>query len=212
MTDTSNCQLYLITPPKFDPKPFLERVKMAFDAGPVACMQLRLKNTGDDVIKMAAEMLLPVCHSYETPLIMNDRPDLATITGCDGVHIGQGDTDYKTTRVIIGQDRIVGVTCKNSRHLALEAAENGAEYVAFGAFFPTTTKLETTPAELETVRWWKEMTTVPSVAIGGITSKNCKPLITAGIDFLATIGGVWDHPEGEAAAVKAFNEAFKNGI
>ena len=210
MTNTSNCQLYLITPPKFDPKPFLDRVKAAFDAGPIACMQLRLKNVDDDAIKVAAEVLLPVCHSYQTPLILNDRPDLAIATGCDGVHIGQGDTDYKTTRLMIGQDRIIGVTCKNSRHLAVEASDNGAEYVAFGAFFKTNTKLETTPAELDTVRWWKEMTTVPSVAIGGITTENCQPLISAGVDFLATIGGVWNHKEGEAFAVKAFNEAFKN--
>ena len=210
MTNTSNCKLYLITPPKFDPKPFLERVKGVFDAGPVACMQLRLKNVEDDAIKMAAEMLLPVCHSYETPLIMNDRPDLAIITGCDGVHIGQEDTDYETTRITIGQDRIIGVTCKNSRHLAVEAVENGAEYVAFGAFFTTNTKQGTTPAELETVRWWNEMTTVPSVVIGGITIENCRPLISAGADFLAIVGGVWDHPEGEAAAVKAFNKAFEN--
>ena len=212
MANTSNCKLYLITPPKFDPKPFLERVKGVFDAGPVACMQLRLKNVEDDSIKMAAEMLLPVCHSYETPLIMNDRPDLAIITGCDGVHIGQEDTDYETTRITVGQDRIIGVTCKNSRHLAIEAVENGAEYVAFGAFFKTNTKEVTTPAELETVRWWNEMTTVPSVVIGGITIENCQPLISAGADFLAIVGGVWDHPEGEAAAIKAFNKAFENSI
>ena len=98
MTNTSNCKLYLITPPKFEPKPFLERVKGVFDAGPVACMQLRLKNVEDDAIKMAAEMLLPVCHSYETPLIMNDRPDLAVITGCDGVHIGQEAVSYTHLR------------------------------------------------------------------------------------------------------------------
>ncbi len=212
MNHKPNCQLYLITPPNFDPKSFLDRVNAAFDAGPVACMQLRLKNVEDEAIKMAAEMLLPICHNYRIPLIMNDRPDLAVITGCDGVHIGQDDADYKTTRGMIGQDLIIGVTCKNSRHLAVEAAENGAEYVAFGAFFPTNTKLETTPAQLETVRWWKEMTTVPSVAIGGITTKNCQPLISAGVDFLAVIGGIWDHPEGEAAAVKAFNKAFENSI
>ena len=210
MNNTSKCQLYLITPPKFDPKPFLERLKGVFDAGPVACMQLRLKNVNDDAIKMAAEMLLPVCHSYETPLIMNDRPDLAVITGCDGVHIGQEDTDYEPTRITVGQDRIIGVTCKNSRHLAVEAVENGADYVAFGAFFTTNTKQGTTSAELETVRWWSEMTTIPSVVIGGITIENCRPLISAGADFLAIVGGVWDHPEGEAAAVKAFNKAFEN--
>jgi thiamine-phosphate pyrophosphorylase len=110
----------------------------------------------------------------------------------------------------LGKTVSLELPAKNSRHLAVEAVENGADYVAFGAFFATNTKQGATPAELETVRWWNEMTTVPSVVIGGITIENCRPLISAGADFLAIVGGVWDHPEGEAAAVKAFNKAFEN--
>ena len=208
MDKKSKCQLYLITPARFDLYWFSERLNNALDAGSVACLQLRLKNAEDDVIKLAVETILPICHSYQIPLIMNDRPDLAMVTGCDGVHVGQADVSYKEARSIMGPDLTVGVTCKNSRHLAVEAAESGSEYVAFGAFFQTETKPEATPADLKTIQWWNETTTVPSVAIGGITVDNCKPLIESGTDFLAVIDGVWNYREGEAAAVKAFNKMF----
>ena len=208
MDKKSKCQLYLITPARFDLNWFSKRLNIALDAGPVACLQLRLKNVEDDTIKLAAEALLPICHSYRIPLIMNDRPDLAMVTGCDGVHVGQADVSYNEARSIMGSDLTVGVTCKNSRHLAVEAAESGAEYVAFGAFFRTETKPEATPADLKTIKWWNDTTTVPSVAIGGITVDNCKPLIESGTDFLAIIDGVWNYQDGEAAAVKAFNKMF----
>jgi thiamine-phosphate pyrophosphorylase len=212
MNEVIKCQLYLITPPKFDPIRFSERLKNALGAGTTACLQLRLKNALDDNIKKAAEMLLPICHEYKIPLIMNDRPDLALSTGCDGVHIGQDDASCKETRNLLGPDLTIGVTCKNSRHLAIEAVENGADYVAFGAFFPTDTKLGTETAELENIKWWNETTMVPSVAIGGIKIKNCIPLVEAGTSFLAVIGEIWDHSDGEAAAVIAFNKIFDRAL
>ena len=208
MNEIIKCQLYLITPPKFDPIRFSERLKNALGAGAVACLQLRLKNAIDDNIKRSAEILLPICHEYKIPLIINDRPDLVLSTGCDGVHIGQDDASCKETRNVLGPDLTIGVTCKNSRHLAIEAAENGADYVAFGAFFPTDTKSGTKTAELETIRWWNDTAIVPSVAIGGIKMGNCIPLVEAGTSFLAVIGEVWEHPDGEAAAVSAFNKIF----
>ena len=137
--------------------------------------------------------------------IVNDRPDLANKLGADGVHVGQEDASYADARALLGPERIVGVTCHNSRHLAIEAAEAGADYVAFGAFYPTATKEPKTRAEPEILEWWSEMMVVPCVAIGGITVENAPPLIEAGADFLAVAAGVWDHPDGPAAAVKAFN-------
>lgn len=204
----TGCQLYLITPPAFESATLAERLKAALGAGPVACLQIRLKDVDDDVIKRATESLLPVCHEHGVPVLMNDRPDLALLTGCDGVHVGQDDTPYGEARRILGKDAMIGVTCKASRHLAIEAADRGADYVAFGAFFATSTKDATVQATPEILQWWSEVATVPSVAIGGITAENCGPLVAAGVDFLAVVGGVWNHPDGEAAAVQAFGKAM----
>ena len=203
-----SCRLYLITPPALDPAPFSGALAEALDAGDVASVQLRLKDTDDDAIRRAAEALLPVCRDRDVPLIMNDRPDLAAETGCDGVHIGQQDAPYAEAREALGEDGLVGVTCHDSRHLALEAAEQGADYVAFGAFFPTSTKAPKSEAQIDILEWWSELMVVPVVAIGGITAANCAPLVRAGADFLAVVSAVWDHPEGPAAAVRALNESI----
>src|SRR5262249_5253418 len=133
----TSCRLYLITPPKFEAKPFAEQLKRALGAGDVASLQLRLKDVQDDEILRAAEMLMPITLRAGVAFIMNDRPDLAAQLGADGVHVGQEDASYAEARAALGPDRIVGVTCHDSRHLAIEAAEAGADYVAFGAFFPT---------------------------------------------------------------------------
>ena len=178
------------------------------DAGDVACLQLRLKDAPDNEILRAAETLAPICVRHEVAFIVNDRPDLAKKIGADGVHVGQEDASYQDARLILGPDRIVGVTCHNSRHLAIEAAEAGADYVAFGAFFPTSTKEAKSKAEPEILRWWSDIMTVPCVAIGGITVENCAPLVEAGADFLAVISGVWNYPKGPAQAVKDFNAAM----
>ncbi|MPY75364.1 MAG: thiamine phosphate synthase [Alphaproteobacteria bacterium] len=212
MNDDARCRLYLITPPRIEPASFADRLALALDAGDVGCVQLRLKDVDDGEIRRAAERLRPVAQDRGVALIMNDRPDLAADTGCDGVHVGQEDASYDDARALLGGDSIVGVTCKNSRHLAMEAAEKGADYVAFGPFFDSATKPRTDPArkpaDLEILRWWGEMMTVPCVAIGGITVENCPPLVEAGADFLAVVAGVWGHPDGPAAAVKAFNRVF----
>ena len=200
-----DCRLYLITPPAFDPAPFADVLARALEGGDVACLQLRLKDVDDDAVLRAAEILLPVCVANEVAFIVNDRPDLAARAGADGVHVGQEDASYAEARRIVGKDAIVGVTCHSSRHLAMEAADAGADYVAFGAFFPTTTKEPKARAELDIVEWWSGMMTVPCVAIGGITPDNCAPLVEAGADFLAVSAGVWAWPEGPAAAIARFN-------
>lgn len=202
-------KLYVITPPRFDAAAFSERLAAALDAGPVAAVQLRLKGVDDGAIRRACEVLLPIAHAREVAFILNDRPDLAAEMGCDGVHVGQHDVPYPEARRIVGEEAIVGVTCHNSRHLAMEAAEAGADYVAFGAFYPSATKAGPTRAEIDLLRWWSELMVVPCVAIGGIAPGNCRPLIEAGADFVAASAGVWDYPEGPAAAVKAFTEAIE---
>jgi thiamine-phosphate pyrophosphorylase len=208
MTDREPCRLYLITPPRIDPAAFRDELTSALDAGDVACLQIRLKEASEDEIRRATDILRPVAQDRDVAVLMNDRPDLAKELGCDGVHVGQEDVTYKEARRIVGDDAIVGVTCHDSRHLAMVAAEQGADYVAFGAFFPTGTKEPKTRADPEILRWWSELFEVPCVAIGGITVENAPILVEAGADFLAVVGGVWNHPDGAAAAVRAFNETI----
>jgi len=204
------CRLYLITPPAFNPETFRPRFVEALEGGDVACVQLRLKAADGgpadrEAVRAAARILMPEAQKRDVAFIINDDAELAAELGADGVHVGQDDLSAQAARAIVGKDAIVGVTCHNSRHLAMEAAEAGADYVAFGAFFPTQTKVAKTQADLEALEIWSTMTTVPCVAIGGITLDNCEPLIAAGADFIAVVAAVWDHPEGPGAAVKAFN-------
>lgn len=203
-----HCRLYLITPERIDPKPFAESLRGALGAGDVATVQLRLKNVSDDEILRAGDMLLPIAQRAGAAFLINDRPDLAVKLGADGAHIGQDDMSYSDARGVLGKDRIIGVTAHDSRHLAIEAAEAGADYIAFGAFYATTTKEPKSRADVALLSWWANMMVVPVVAIGGITVENARPLVEAGADFLAVSAGVWDYLEGPAAAVKAFNALF----
>ena len=205
---TEACRLYLITPERLVPEAFAEVLAQALDGGDVACVQLRLKGVDDDAVRAAAQILAPVAQARNVAFLMNDRPDLAAETGCDGVHVGQQDTAYAEARAIVGEDAIVGVTCHDSRHLAMVAAEQGADYVAFGAFYPTATKDAIGHPDIDILSWWSEMMTVPSVAIGGITPANCPPLVRAGTDFIAVLSAVWNHVQGPAEAVKAFNQVI----
>ncbi len=207
------CRLYLITPPRLEDLPgFARTLDAALSAGDVAALQIRLKAVTDGEIEAAVSAFAPVAAARGVAVILNDRPDLAARLPCDGVHIGQHDAPYAEARRLMGKDRIVGVTCHDSRHLAMEAAEAGADYVAFGAFFETATKQAESRANLEILELWQEAMTTPCVAIGGIAVDNCRALVTAGADFLAVSAGVWAYPQGPAAAVAAFNEEIAQGV
>lgn len=208
-----DCRLYLITPPVIsDLAAFGRDLAHALDAGDVAALQIRLKDAPDEIVAAAVDALAPIAQSRGVAVILNDRPDLAARLGCDGVHIGQDDMPYDEARRIMGRDAMIGVTCHDSRHLAMEAAEAGADYVAFGAFFPTATKAAKTRAEPEILTIWQETMEVPCVAIGGITADNAEDLAAAGADFLAVSGGVWNHPEGPTRAVAALDAAIARGL
>ena len=210
---TAACRLYLITPPTLpDLGDFATALEQALSAGDVAALQLRLKAVPEGEIARAVAALKPICQSYGVALILNDNPGLAARLDCDGVHIGQEDATYAEARRAMGPDRIVGVTCHDSRHLAMEASEAGADYVAFGAFFPTTTKDPKTRAEPEVLTVWQESMQTPCVAIGGVTVENARALAQAGADFLAVSAGVWAYPDGPAAAVKALNTEIAEGL
>lgn len=203
----AGCRLYLISPPQVGPD-FPDQVAAVLANNDVACLQLRLKDTGDDAILRMAETLLPITKKADTVLLINDRPDLAAKAGADGVHIGQSDATYEDARAAVGDDAIVGVTCHDSRHFAMEAAERGADYVAFGAFFGTATKLSAVRVDIELLEWWCGIFEIPCVAIGGITAQNCAPLVGARADFLAVVSAVWDHPDGPVAGARAINLAI----
>jgi thiamine-phosphate pyrophosphorylase len=205
---SDRCRLYLISPPAIDLARFESELEQVLKAGDVASFQLRLKSAGDDEIRRAVSALKPITNRADVAFLLNDRPDLASALGCDGVHIGQEDATYEEARAAVGASAIVGVTCHDSRHLAMTAAEAGADYVAFGAFYPTSTKDAKTHADPEILSWWSELMVVPCVAIGGITVENARPIVEAGADFIAVSSGVWSHPDGPAAAVRAFNALF----
>jgi thiamine-phosphate pyrophosphorylase len=203
---TAPCRLYLVTPPVVtNLTAFAADLEAALAAGDVAAVQIRLKPAGDSDIEAAVSALGPIVRRRGASLILNDRPDLAARLDCDGVHIGQQDGTVAAARAAVGRDRIIGVTCHASRDLAMTAADEGCDYVAFGAFFPTATKETIHRPDREILSIWQETTVTPCVAIGGITVDNCRLLARAGADFIAVCSGVWSHTEGPAAAVAAFN-------
>ncbi len=201
MTD---CQLYLISPLDVGGA-FPERLARALDAGPVAAFQFRVKGIDEHEAARLAEPLQAICAAREVAFIVNDSIGLAKRLGADGVHLGQDDGTVEDARERLGREAQIGVTCHASRHLAMEAGEAGADYVAFGAFFPTETKQTEHRAGLDLLSWWQGIFEIPCVAIGGITPDNCGPLVAAGADFLAVSGAVWNGDE--AAAVQAFHKA-----
>ena len=208
MSDAAgSCRLYLVTPISAGPD-FADTLARALDAGDVAAVQLRLKDATDDHWRRTIDALRPVAQSRDVAFLLNDRADLVRSTGCDGVHVGQTDLAAREARGLVGPELTLGVTCHDSRDLAMIAGEDGADYVAFGAFFPTTTKDAPTQAEPGILAWWSEMMEIPSVAIGGITAGNCAPLVKSGANFLAVVGAVWAHPDGPDAGVKAMNAAI----
>jgi thiamine-phosphate pyrophosphorylase len=198
-----NCQLYLISPLEVGGD-FPARLEAAIAAGPVAAFQLRVKGVDQHEAARLAGPLQAICASHDVAFIVNDDAALAKRIGADGVHLGQEDGDPREARALLGPAAQIGVTVHDSRHLAMEAGEAGADYVAFGAFFPTTTKEVRHHPDPSILSWWATLFEIPSVAIGGVTPANGRALVDAGADFLAVCSAVWDHPEGPGAAVRAF--------
>lgn len=209
-------RLYLITPPRIDLPAFSRQCESAFSGGDIACLQLRLKDATDADILEAARALKPIAHAHECAFLVNDRPDLALECQADGVHLGQDDLEpwpVARTRALLGSEAVIGVSAHASQHLAMEAGEQGADYVAFGAFYPTKSKSPEKLAKFgtptpEIVEWWSAYACLPCVAIGGMTPANCTPLLKAGADFIAAISYVWEHPESPARAVAEFNKVM----
>jgi thiamine-phosphate pyrophosphorylase len=231
MNDTPSTQLYLISPPHItDVDAFADQLSAVLDAhrDTIGAFQLRLKQQGSasdqcltsamaerELILRACAVLRPLCTRYDLAFIVNDSVELAIACAADGVHLGQEDGSIASARAALGAEAIIGVSCHASRHLAMQAGEEGADYVAFGAFYPTTSKSAQslqhwgTPTP-DILKWWSTETVLPCVAIGGITPANAAPLIAAGADFLAVISAVWNHPTSPVTAVGEFVTLLKN--
>ena len=203
---TDPCQLYLISPQEVGGS-FPDRLKAALAGGPVAAFQLRVKDVDGHELARLAEPLQRICADADVAFIVNDSVSLAKRLDADGVHLGQSDGDPREARAILGPSKQIGVTCHASRHLAMDAGEAGADYVAFGAFYPTTTKPSDYRPDPSILSWWASVFEIPCVAIGGITPANAGPLVAAGADFLAVCQAVWSADD-PAAAVSAFESVI----
>jgi|SRR5436853_4333588 len=201
--------LYLVSPLEAGGD-FPERLERALAGGPVAAFQFRVKGLDQHEAARLAEPLQLICEANEVAFIVNDDMALAKRLGADGVHLGQGDGDPREARALLGPSAQIGVTCHDSRHLAMEAGEAGADYVAFGAFYPTRTKETSHRPDPSILSWWSRLFEIPCVAIGGITPENGRVLVDAGADFLAVCGAVWGHPQGPEAAVREFQGVLSN--
>lgn len=206
-------RLYLITPPQIpDPADFSKKLEAVIAAGDIASLQLRLKGPDGSIDEAATRkigrLVTPLAQEAGIAVIVNDAPELVAELGADGVHLGWEDMGLKAARKRLGPDAIIGATAKNSYHKAMQAGEEGADYVAFGAFYPTATKAGTVPADTELLEVWQAAMLIPCVAIGGITIANAAPLVSSGADFIAVSAGVWEHADGPAEAVRQFNALF----
>lgn len=201
------CQLYLVSPLQVGGD-FPDRLREALEGGPVAAFQFRVKDVDQHEAARLASPLQRICADLEVAFIVNDSMALAKRLGADGVHLGQGDGDPREARAMLGASAQIGVTCHDSRHLAMEAGEAGADYVAFGSFFPTTTKETVHRPDPSILGWWSALFEIPCVAIGGITPDNAGTMVKAGADFVAVSGAVWSHSRGPAAAVRAFTDSL----
>ena len=197
-------KLYLISPSSLKINEFALSLEEVLSTGLASCFQLRLKNIKDQDIINISKVLKPICNKHDVSFILNDRLDLANIVGADGVHLGEGDGSILEARKLLGPKAIIGASCYNSKHLAMEAAEQGADYVAFGAFFKTKTKKAKTKAEISIIEDWIFISDVPCIAIGGIDPSNCHELVEAGVDFIAVVGSIWNNTESPANAIKNF--------
>lgn len=204
-----DCQLYLISPLDVGGD-FPDRLSSALGAGPVAAFQFRVKGLDQHAAARLAAPLQEICTDHDVAFIVNDDVALAKRLKADGVHLGQGDSDPRDARQVLGPDAQIGVTCHASRHLAMQAGEAGVDYVAFGAFYPSTTKVVEHRAEPEILTWWQGLFELPCVAIGGITPANAGALVHAGADFLAVSSGVWAHEGGADAGVTAMLAAMRS--
>lgn len=203
-----NSEIYVISPPKIDVEKFIPQLESVLETNKVQVFQLRLKDISDSEFKKIAEKVTSVCHKYGVTCLINDKPTIAKDVGADGVHIGKHDISYEEARKILGDDKIIGMSCYNLIDNAIDAAEKGANYVAFGAMYPTKTKENAADASPDLLDWWTNNSEIPCVAIGGITDKNVEPIVKNGADFIAVVSYIWEHPISPSVGVRDLHQAI----
>lgn len=195
-------QIYLISPPQIELKDFSLKLENALKTGFVPSFQLRLKNYSPSEIKKISQEIKKICDENNCLFLLNDFYEIALEVGASGVHVGIDDKKISQIRQNSPKNFVIGASCYDSKHLAMEAGEQGADYISFGAFFETQTKISRGKPTVEILNWASEILNLPIVAIGGINDKNCVELVKNGADFLAVISYVWQHPEGVEVAIK----------
>lgn len=212
MSEKTSCGIYLISPPQFILDEFVKDVLDALGTGLVSAFQLRMKDIEKQEIYNIGKTLLSYCNNHGIQFILNDDVEMAKEIGADGVHIGSSDSDVKRARKILGENKLIGVSCYNDKDRAIDMASSGADYVSFGAFYETSTKKDVTKAEIATLEWWVRNSTVPCVAIGGINSENVGELVNAGADFIAVISYVWGNPLGIVKALENLQDSIEKNV
>lgn len=204
----NSSQIYLISPAQIDLKNFSKKLELALKTKLVPVFQLRLKNYPNAEIAKIAQELKKICYDNNCLFLLNDSLQIALDIDADGVHLGVEDGSISAARKKSPSNFVIGASCYDSKHLSIEAAEQGANYISFGAFFPSQTKISRGNPSQEILQWSSEMLNLPIVAIGGITDKNCASLAKAGADFLAIISYVWSHPDSEVVALNQIQSAL----
>ena len=185
--------IYLISPQNIKNDRFYGELNQVLKTNKVKFFQLRLKKTSTSNLLKISKEIKKIAKKNNVKFLINDKPFVAKSVGADGCHIGQKDMDIISARKILGNKKIIGVTCHNSKRLAIKAKNNGANYIAFGSFFKSYTKKTVYRANLEILRWAKKKINIPTVAIGGINSSNCKKILSNGADFIACSNYIWNN-------------------
>jgi len=199
-------QIYLISPPEIELAKFAQSLELSLKTGLIPAFQLRLKNYETPQLKKISQELKKICDDHNCLFILNDYFDIAMEIGASGVHVGADDEKIAKIRLKAPENFLIGASCYDSRHLAMEAGEQGANYISFGAFFESPTKISRGKPTLEILEWANEMLNLSIVAIGGINADNCQKLVKSGADFLAVISYIWQHPSGPQFAIQHLHQ------
>ncbi len=197
--------IYLISPPKISGSKFYDTLNEILKTNKIKYFQLRLKNKSTHSIVKIAKKIKKITSKNKVKFLINDKPDIAKIVNADGCHIGQKDTNFINSRKILKNKKIIGVTCHNSKKLALDSKKIGANYIAFGAFFKSSTKKTMYTANLALLRWARKKINIPVIAIGGIDSSNYKKILSNGANYIACSSYVWNNKKLDpVSAIKKF--------
>ena len=197
--------IYLISPQTINGAKFYNKLHQVLKTNKVRYFQLRLKKTSTSNLLKISKKIKKIARKNNVKFLINDKPLIAKMVGADGCHIGQKDMNFISSRKILGKNKIIGMTCHNSKKLALRAKKYGANYVAFGSFFESSTKKSAFKANLAILRWAKKKINIPTVAIGGINSSNYKKILSSGASFIACSSYIWNNKKlNPAAAINKF--------